>query len=182
MNEKRYIQLTLENSNNQFLKLFDSSNKFFGPLNITHFFRQKNSQYFESQYLEYLGRSNKIVGPLDNLLSFSRTFVLTFRPKFKSSIKFERFIRFFGKKYITKVFSFSYNVFLRKMALVKRKLRNNSRRDIEETLDKLQNLSLFSSYGDEIRSLTLKIETFLNKEQTEGLKESHLTDFFQAVN
>ena len=54
--------------------------------------------------------------------------------------------------------------------------------DIEEALDKLQDLSLFSSFGDEIRSLTLKIETFLNKERTEGLKQSHLTDFFQVVN
>ena len=57
-----------------------------------------------------------------------------------------------------------------------------SKRSIEEALGKPQDLSLFSSYGDEIRSLTLKIETFLNKEQTEGLKQSHLTDFFQAVN
>ena len=39
-----------------------------------------------------------------------------------------------------------------------------SKGDIKEALDKLQDLSLFSSYGDEIRSLTLKIETFLNKE------------------
>ena len=90
------IQLTPENSNTQFLELFDSSSKFFSPLNITHFFRQKNSQYLESRYLEYLGRSNKIVGPLDDSFSFSRTFFLTFRPKFESSIKFERFIRFFG--------------------------------------------------------------------------------------
>ena len=87
----RSLQLTLENSNTRFLELFDSSNKLFGPLNIAHFFRQKNSRY-----LEYLGRSNKIVGPLDDFRSFSRTFVLPFRPKFESSIKFERFIRFFG--------------------------------------------------------------------------------------
>ena len=53
-----------------------------------------------------------------------------------------------------------------------------SKGDIKEALDKLQDLSLFSSYGDEIRSLTLKIETFLNKERIEGLKQSHLTDFF----
>ena len=53
---------------------------------------------------------------------------------------------------------------------------------MEEALDKLQDLSLFSSYGNEIRYLTLKIETFLNKERTEGLKQSHLTDFFQVVN
>ena len=36
-----WLQLTLENSNTQFLELFDSSIKLFGPLNITHFFRQK---------------------------------------------------------------------------------------------------------------------------------------------
>ena len=53
-----------------------------------------------------------------------------------------------------------------------------SKGDIEEALDKLQGLSMFSFYGDKIRSLTLKIETFLNKEETEGLKQSHLTDFF----
>ena len=43
-----------------------------------------------------------------------------------------------------------------------------SKGDIEEVLDKLQDLSLFSSYGDEIRSLTLKMETFLvrNEQRT----------------
>ena len=160
------IQLTLENSNTQFFELSDSSNKFFGPLNITHFFRQKNSRYLESRYLEYLSRSSKIVGPSDDFLSFSRTFILTFRPKFESSIKFES----------------SNDVFLRKMAPVKRKLTNKSKGDIEEALDKLQDLSLFSSYGHEIRSLTFKIETFLNKERTEGLKQSHVTNFFQVTN
>ena len=80
------------------------------------------------------------------------------------------------------MFSFSSDVFLRKMASLKRKLTNKSNGDIEESLDKLQDLSLFSSYGDEIKSLTLKIETSLNKERTEGLKQSHLTDFFQVVN
>ena len=68
------------------------------------------------------------------------------------------------------------------MAPVKRKLTNKPKGDIEEALDKLQDLSLFSSYGDEIRSLTLKIETFLNKERTEGLKQSYLTDLFQVAN
>ena len=68
------------------------------------------------------------------------------------------------------------------MAPVKRKLTNKSKEDIEDALDKLQDLSLLSSYGDEIRSLTLKIEAFLNKERTEGLKQSHLADFFQVVN
>ena len=173
------LQLTLENSNTPFLELFDSSNKFFGPLNITHFFRQKNSRYLE--YIS-VGRT-KLLGPWTISSRSLELSFLTFRPKFESSIKLELFIRFFGKKkYITKVFSFSSNVFLRKMAPVKRKLTNTSKGDIEEALDKLQDLSLFSSYGDEIRSLTLKIEIFLNKERTEGLKESHLTDFFQVVN
>ena len=43
-------------------------------------------------------------------------------------------------------------------------LKRLSKEDIEEILHKLLDLSLFSSYGDDIRSLTLKIETFLNKE------------------
>ena len=85
---KRYVHLTLENSNTQFLELFESSNKFFGPLNITHFFRQKNSRYFEYRYLEYLGRSNKIVGPLDNF----------YFGQLRKFYKVRTFIRFFGKK------------------------------------------------------------------------------------
>ena len=52
-----------------------------------------------------------------------------------------------------------------------------SKSDVEEALDKLQGLSLFSSYGNEIRHLTLKIEIFLNKERTESLKQSHLPSF-----
>ena len=68
------------------------------------------------------------------------------------------------------------------MAPVKRKLTNKTKGDIEEASEKLQDLSLFSSYRDEISSITLKIEIFLNKEQTEGLKQSHLTDFLQVVN
>ena len=57
------IQLIFENSNTQYLEVFDSSDKFFSPLNIAHFFMQKNSRYLESRYLQYLGRTNKIVGP-----------------------------------------------------------------------------------------------------------------------
>ena len=56
-----------------------------------------------------------------------------------------------------------------------------SKRNFEETLDNLQDLSFFSSYGNEIRSLALKIEPFLNKERTESLKQSHVTDFFLVV-
>ena len=47
-----------------------------------------------------------------------------------------------------------------------------TKEDIKEALDKLQDLSLFSSYGDGIRYLILKLETFLNKEQIEGLKQA----------
>ena len=54
-----------------------------------------------------------------------------------------------------------------------------SKGDIQENLDKLQDLSLLSSYGDEIRTLTLKIETFLNKEQTESLRQIYLPGCFQ---
>ena len=53
---------------------------------------------------------------------------------------------------------------------------------IEEALDQLPDISLVRYYGDKIRSLSLKMETFLNKEGTEGLKQSHLTAFFQVVN
>ena len=89
------------------ISIFDSSNKFFSPWSITHFFRRKNSQYLESQSLEYLGRSSKIVGPLDDFVSVTQTFVLTFRPKFKSS-KVRAFFSFGKKKkkYVTKVFGF----------------------------------------------------------------------------
>ena len=133
------MQLTLGNSNTQFLELFGSSSKFFGPLNIAHFFRQINSRYLQSRSLEYLGRSNKIVDPLDNFLSFSRTFVLTFRPKFGSS-KIRTFCSdFLVKKYMAKVFSFSSDVFLRKMAPVKRKLTNTFLAEKSKSLKNLKN-------------------------------------------
>ena len=124
--------MTLENLNTQFLELFDSSNKVFDPLNITHFFRQKNFRY-----LKYLGRSNKIVGSLDDLLSFSRTFVLTFQPKFEKSSNV--LFNFLVKKYITKVFRFSSGVFLRKMTPVKRKLTNKSLAEKCKALKDLEN-------------------------------------------
>ena len=132
------IQLTLGNSNTQFLELFDSSSKFFGPLNITQFFRQINSRYIQSRSLEYLGRSNKIVDPLYNFLSFSRTFVLAFRPKLESSKIRTFYSDFLVKKYITKVFS-SSDVFLRKMAPVKRKLTNTFLAEKSKSLKNLKN-------------------------------------------
>ena len=54
-----------------------------------------------------------------------------------------------------------------------------SKRDFEGALDKLQDFSFFSSYGNQTQPLTLKIGPFLNKERTKSLKQSHVTDFFQ---
>ena len=85
------IQLTLENSNTQFLELFDSSNKFFDPLNITHFFRQKNSN---------LDISNISVGRtklLDPWKISSCSLELSFSHLGQNS-KVLKFERFFGKK------------------------------------------------------------------------------------
>ena len=100
----------------------------------THIFRQKNSQY-----REYLGRSNKIVGSLDGFLSFSRTFALTFRPKFESSKVRTFYSIFWLKKHITKVFSFLSDVYLRKMAPVKRKLTNRFLAEKCKALKDLEN-------------------------------------------
>ena len=52
-------------------------------------------------------------------------------------------------------------------------LRRPSKSDVEEALAKLQDLFLFSSYENEIRSLILKIKSFLHKKRTESLKQSH---------
>ena len=132
----KFLRSTLENSNTQFPELFESSNKFFGPLNITHFIRQKSFQYLESRYLEYLGSSNRIVGPLNDFLTFYRTFVLTFRPKFESSIKFERFLP---------------DVFLRRMAPVKRKLTKKSLTEkckaLKDLENSLSNKDVATKYG-----------------------------------
>ena len=49
---------------------------------------------------------------------------------------------------------------------------------VEGTLDKLQNISLYISYVDDIWYLTLKVETFLNKEWTGSIKQGCLTDLF----
>ena len=145
--------MTLENSNTQFVELFDSSNKFFGSLDITHFFhfRQKNSRHLESWYLEYIGRSNKIVDPLDDFLSFSWTLVLAFRPKSESSKGRTFYSDFLVKKYITKVFSFSSDVFLRKMAPVKWKLINKflakKYKALKDLENGLSNKDIATKYG-----------------------------------
>ena len=49
-------------------------------------------------------------------------------------------------------------------------LMHPSKGDVEEALDKFQDLPLFSFCGNKIWYLTLKIETFLNKERAESLK------------
>ena len=46
---------------------------------------------------------------------------------------------------------------------------------------KSEYLSSFSSDGNEIWSLSLNIETFLNKERTESSNQSLVTDFFRVV-
>ena len=53
-----------------------------------------------------------------------------------------------------------------------------SNREIEESLDKLRDLSLFSTHGDEIQSLTLKLEVLLDKERLQNLQQRQVTDYF----
>ena len=47
----------------------------------------------------------------------------------------------------------------------------HSNREIEESLDKIRDLSLFSNHGDEIQSLTLKLEALLDKERLQNLQQ-----------
>ena len=53
-----------------------------------------------------------------------------------------------------------------------------SNREIEESLDKLRDLSLFSTHGDEIQSLTQKLEALLDKERLQNLQQRQVTDYF----
>ena len=53
-----------------------------------------------------------------------------------------------------------------------------SNREIEESLDRLRDLSLFSTHGDEIQSLTLKLEALLDKERLQNLQQRPVTDYF----
>ena len=50
--------------------------------------------------------------------------------------------------------------------------------EIEESLDKPRDLSLFSTHGDEIQSLTLKLEALLDKERLQNLQQRPVTDYF----
>ena len=53
-----------------------------------------------------------------------------------------------------------------------------SNREIEESLDNFRDLSLFSTNGDEIQSLTLKLEALLDKERLQNLQQRPVTDYF----
>ena len=51
--------------------------------------------------------------------------------------------------------------------------------EIEEVLETLQDLSMFSTHGDEIRSLVLNIKSLLVRERIDNLKQSVVTYFFK---
>ena len=52
--------------------------------------------------------------------------------------------------------------------------------EVEDMLEKLQDPSMFSTRGDEIRSLVLNMESLLVREQVDNLKQSVVTDFFKG--
>ena len=54
-----------------------------------------------------------------------------------------------------------------------------STNEIEGALETLQDLSIFSTRGDEIRSLVLNMESLLVRERIDNLKQSVVTDFFK---
>ena len=54
-----------------------------------------------------------------------------------------------------------------------------SANEVEYTLETLQDLSMFSTLGDEIRSLVLNMESLLVRERIDNLKQSVVTDFFK---
>ena len=53
-----------------------------------------------------------------------------------------------------------------------------STNEVEGALETLQDLSMFSTLGEEIRSLVLNIESLLVRERIDNLKQSVVTDFF----
>ena len=85
------------------LRIFDSSNKFFSPLIITHYIRQKISinQISISPISQY--KSNKIFGPFDDSLSLPRTFIITFRPQLEG-LKIRTFYLTYCKQNKTKYY------------------------------------------------------------------------------
>ena len=54
-----------------------------------------------------------------------------------------------------------------------------STNEVEDALEMLQNLSMFSTRGDEIRSVVLNMESLLVRERIDYLKQSVVTDFFK---
>ena len=54
-----------------------------------------------------------------------------------------------------------------------------SSNEVEDALETLQDLSMFSTCGDEIRSLLLNMESLLVREWIDNLKQSVVTDFFK---
>ena len=54
-----------------------------------------------------------------------------------------------------------------------------STNEVEDALETLQELSMFSLRGDEVRSLLLNIESLLVRERIDNLKQGVVTDFFE---
>ena len=54
-----------------------------------------------------------------------------------------------------------------------------STNEVEDVLETLQDISMFSTRGDEIGSLVLNMESLLVHERTDNLKQSVVTDFFK---
>ena len=54
-----------------------------------------------------------------------------------------------------------------------------STNEVEDALETLQDLSMFSTRGDEIQSLALGMEGLLVRERIDNLKQIVVTDFFK---
>ena len=54
-----------------------------------------------------------------------------------------------------------------------------STNEVEDALETLQELSMFSLRGDEVRSLLLNIESLLVRERIDNLKQGVVTVFFE---
>ena len=54
-----------------------------------------------------------------------------------------------------------------------------STHEVEDALETLQDLSMFSTRGDETRCLVLNMESLLVRERIDNLKQSVVTDFFK---
>ena len=55
---------------------------------------------------------------------------------------------------------------------------SSSTNEVEGTLETLQDLSMFSKRGEEIRSIVLNMESLLVRERIDNLKQSVVIDFF----